>query len=190
MNTLKEKIQSEGLVIDNKILKVDHFLNHQIDPELTMEMGKAFFERFKDKKITKVLTLEVSGIPVAMTTALYFKVPCLFAKKSASLTLSQDTYKTEVHSFTKQKVFSVQVDKKFLSEDDHILIIDDFLANGKAMLGLIDLCEQAKAKIEGLGIVIEKGFQEGGKLLRAQGYELHSLAKIKHFENNQVVFED
>lgn len=190
MEKLKQKILQDGVVIDNKILKVDHFLNHQIDPGLTMEMGEAFYERFKDKPITKILTIEVSGIPVALATALYFKVPCLFAKKSSSLTLSEDTYKADVYSFTKQKTFSIQVDKTFLNAEDQVLIIDDFLAQGNALTGLIQLCHQAQAQIQGLGIVIEKSLQKGGQVLREQGYDLHSLIKIKNFEDNRVVFED
>lgn len=190
METLKKKILEEGIVIDNHILKVDHFLNHQIDPLLTMEMGKAFHQFFQEKKITKILTLEVSGIPSALTTAFYFQVPCLFAKKSKSLTLSQNTYKSQVHSFTKQKDFQIFVDQKFLKPTDKVLIVDDFLANGNALMGLIDLCKQAGANVEGIGIVIEKSFQEGGAKIRKMGIPLLSLAKIKSFQENRVVFEE
>lgn len=190
METLKKKILEEGIVIDNHILKVDHFLNHQIDPLLTMEMGKTFHQFFQEKQITKILTLEVSGIPSALTTALYFQVPCLFAKKSESLTLSHNTYKSKVHSFTKQKDFQIFVDQKFLSSTDKVLIIDDFLANGNALLGLMDLCKQAGAHVEGIGIVIEKSFQEGGAKIRDMGIPLLSLAKIKAFHENHVIFEE
>lgn len=188
MKLLEEKILKEGRVLPGDILKVDMFLNHQIDPVLINEMGKDFANHFRDNNITKVLTLEVSGIAIAYACALHLGVPLVFAKKIESMTVSKDVYSSEVVSYTKNKSYEIRVDKKYLSSEDNILIIDDFLAKGNALKGLVDLCEQANAQIAGIGIAIEKTFQNGGKLFRDQGYDVYSQAMIKEFRDGQVVF--
>ena len=188
MDLLKERILEEGEVLEGNILKVDNFLNHQVDPYLMKELGKDFYEYFKDENITKVLTLEVSGIAMALMTALEFDVPLVFAKKIESKTLTDDVYEAKVFSYTKGREYTIRVDKKFLSEDDNVLIIDDFLANGKAAKGLIELCNKANVNISGIGITIEKSFQKGGKDLRDMGYKVYSQARIKSLENNQILF--
>jgi xanthine phosphoribosyltransferase len=188
MDKLKEKILKEGIVYPGNIIKVDGFLNHQIDVELLNEIGKAFYDRFKDTKIDKILTIEASGIAIAVISAQYFKVPVVFAKKSESkLTLDQQ-WTTSIHSYTKDKTSRVQVSKSYLKENESILIIDDFLANGEAAFGLMDLITQAKAHIAGIGIVIEKGFQEGGKRLRAENIHLESLAIIESMDEKGIIF--
>ena len=174
MKLLEDMILKRGRVLDGNILKVDNFLNHQIDPDLFMEMGKDYYDHFKDKGITKILTLEVSGIAIAFAAATYFKVPLVFAKKSASLTLSDDAYTSKVVSYTKKKEYDIKVDRNFLSGDDKVLIIDDFLATGQALKGLVSLCDQAGAEVAGIGIAIEKTFQDGGKLFRDKGYDVYS----------------
>ena len=189
MKLLEDMILKRGRVLDGNILKVDNFLNHQIDPDLFMEMGKDYYDHFKDKGITKILTLEVSGIAIAFAAATYFKVPLVFAKKSASLTLSDDAYSSKVVSYTKKKEYDIKVDRNFLSGDDKVLVIDDFLATGQALKGLVSLCDQAGAEVAGIGIAIEKTFQNGGKLFRDKGYDVYSQAMIKAFENNSVIFE-
>lgn len=189
MKLLEEMIKKEGRVLDGNILKVDSFLNHQISSELFVEMGKDFYNHFKDKDITKILTLEVSGIGIALTTAIEFNVPMLFAKKIESLTISDDVYESKVVSYTKNKEYLIRVDKKYLNSNDKVLIIDDFLANGKALAGLVDLCNQAGAEICGVGIAIEKSFQKGGKIFREKGYDIYSQAIIKEFKDGEVVFE-
>lgn len=188
MDLLIEKIKKDGTVKPGNILKVDNFINHQVDVELIDAMGKDFYDHYKDKPITKVLTLEVSGIPMAYTTAKYFNVPMIFAKKIESLTLSEDVYSSQVTSYTKKKTYNIRVDKRFLNSDDCVLIIDDFLAHGEALKGLIDLCDQAGAEVGGIGIAIEKAFQDGGKLVREQGYEVYSQACIASFDNDTVHF--
>ncbi len=188
MKKLEEKILNEGRILPGEILKVDNFINHMIDTELFMEMGKEFYEAFKDSEITKIVTLEVSGIAMAFAAATYFKVPVLFAKKIQSLTLGNDVYTSSVYSYTKQKKNDIVVDRKYLLPSDRVLIIDDFLANGEALKGLIDLCEQAGATVAGVGIGIEKSFQPGGQLFREKGYRIHSLARIERFEENTVIF--
>jgi xanthine phosphoribosyltransferase len=188
MELLKKRIEEEGRVVGDEILKVDSFLNHQMDIELFQAMGKYFYERFQSHQITKILTVEASGIAIAAIAALYFKVPVVFAKKTKSRNLDAETYTAEVYSFTKQAYYDIQVSRRYLSENDHILILDDFLANGKAALGLMSIVEQAGATVEGIGIVIEKGFQEGGKLLRERNVHLESLAIIDGFENGKVIF--
>lgn len=189
MKLLEDRILQDGKVLPGDILKVDSFLNHQVDPKLFMEMGKDFYERFKDKNITKVLTLEVSGIGIAFAAAYYFGVPMVFAKKIQSLTLQGDLYEAKVRSYTKNIDYMIRVDKRFLSEDDNVLIIDDFLARGEALKGMISLCEQAGAKVAGIGIAIEKSFQGGGKITRDMGYEVYSQAVIKEFDGDRVIFE-
>ncbi|MBN2796537.1 MAG: xanthine phosphoribosyltransferase [Clostridia bacterium] len=188
MQLLKEKILSEGRVVGEEILKVDSFLNHQLDVELLQAIGQEFHRRFGHKKITKILTIEASGIGIAAIAATYFKVPVVFAKKVQSRNLDKETFKTQVYSFTKQTNYDVQVSKRYMNSSDQILILDDFLANGRAALGLIDLVEQAGASVAGVGIVIEKSFQEGGQLLREKNIHLESLAVVNRFVNGQVTF--
>lgn len=189
MKLLEDKILQEGIILSGDILKVDNFLNHQVDPNLMMEMGKDFYEHFKDKKVTKVLTLEVSGIAMALTTALKFGAPMVFAKKIESKTLVDDMWEAEVHSFTKNKTYTIRVSKKYLTSDDKVLIIDDFLAKGQALSGIKELCDQAGAEVVGIGIAIEKKFQGGGEAFRKLGIDLYSQATIKEFRNGKVVFE-
>lgn len=188
MKELQQKILEEGKVLPGDILKVDSFVNHMIDPKLFMSMADEFKRRFGDKKIDKVLTLEVSGIGVAFACGVKYDVPVLFAKKTVSKTLGDDCYKSQVYSYTKAKTYDIMISKEFLKEGERVLIIDDFLANGKALEGLINLCDQAGAEVQGIGIVIEKGFQPGGEKIRGEGYQLESLAIIDRFENGQVVF--
>ena len=176
MNFLEERIQKDGIVKPGNVLKVDSFLNHQMDISLMMEMGKEFKKRFADKKVTKVLTIEASGIAIACFVAKEFGVPMIFAKKSKSINIDGDVYVAEVESFTHKNKNQVIVSKRFLDENDHVLIIDDFLANGCALQGLISITESAGATVEGLGIAIEKGFQIGGRVIRNLGYHLESLA--------------
>ena len=178
MNFLEQRILKDGVVKPGNVLKVDSFLNHQMDIALMDEIGREFHRRFADKKITKVLTIEASGIAIAYPVAREFGVPMVFAKKSRSINIDGDMYVVSVESFTHKNVNQVIVSKKFLNEDDHVLIIDDFLANGCALQGLIALVEKAGAKVEGLGIAIEKGFQDGGRCLRNLGYPLESLAIV------------
>ena len=166
-----------------------HFLNHQIDINLLQEIGKEFKRRFQNNKITKILTIEASGIGIAVITAQYFNVPVVFAKKVKSRNLDKETYKTQVYSFTKETTYDIQVSKRYISDDDHILIIDDFLAKGGAALGLIELVEQANATVTGVGIVIEKAFQEGGQLLRDQNVHLESLARVNKFIDGKITFK-
>ena len=178
MNFLEQRILKDGIVKPGNVLKVDSFLNHQMDITLLDEIGKEFHRRFADQKITKVLTIETSGIGVAYPVARAFGVPLVFAKKSQSINLDGDVYVAEVESFTRKKINKVIVSKRFLQPEDHVLIIDDFLANGFALQGLISLVESAEATVEGLGIAIEKGFQEGGYRLRNLGYRLESIAIV------------
>ena len=178
MNCLEERILKEGVVKEGNILKVDGFLNHQMDIELFNEMAKEFKRRFEGKKINKILTIEASGIGIACIAAQHFNVPVVFAKKSKSMNLEGEMYVAEVDSFTHKSKNQVIVSKKFLNQDDHVLIIDDFLANGCATQGLIQIALSAGATIAGIGIAIEKGFQPGGTTLRNLGYQLESLAII------------
>lgn len=178
MNFLEERILKDGIVKPGNVLKVDSFLNHQMDIDLMQEIGREFKRRFADKHITKVMTIEASGIGIACFVAKEFGVPMVFAKKSKSVNIDGEMYVAEVESFTHKNRNQVIVSKKFLNEDDHLLIIDDFLANGCALQGLISLAVNAGAAIEGLGIVIEKGFQIGGAVIRNLGYQLESLAIV------------
>ena len=191
MNFLEERIARDGQVRAGNILKVDSFLNHQLDVELLDKIGKAFYDKYKDKGINKVLTVEASGIAIACMCARYFHVPVVFAKKAKSKNLDGDLYTSVVHSFTYDKDYNVTLAKKFLSGDDKVLLVDDFLAVGKAMNGLIDICNQAGASVEGIGIAIEKGFQDGGKRLRDAGYDVTSLAIVDEMdENNGIKFRN
>ena len=189
---LQERILKDGMVRAGNVLKVDSFLNHQIDTDLFNEMGKEFKRLFADVPVTKILTIEASGIGIACVTAQYFHVPMVFAKKSKTINLEGEMYTTRIHSFTHQREYDVVVAKKFLSPEDHILIIDDFLANGCAVNGLIDLIQSAGATVEGVGIVIEKGFQQGGQLLREKGIRVESLAIIESMSDvtGEIRFRD
>ncbi|WP_428908885.1 xanthine phosphoribosyltransferase [Niallia sp. Krafla_26] len=188
MDMLKDKIKEEGIVLSDSVLKVDSFLNHQVDPQLMVEIGKEFSKRFADKGITKILTIESSGIAPSVLTGLQLGVPVVFARKRKSLTLTNDLLTASVHSFTKGETNEISVSNKYVNENDVVLIIDDFLANGQAALGLVDIVQQAQAKIAGIGIVIEKGFQEGGKILRDKGLQVESLAIVSSLENGIVSF--
>lgn len=188
MTLLKEYIRKYGRIIDNKILKVDNFLNHQIDPELMLEMGKEFKKRFKDLEINKIMTIEASGIAVGLATAYAFRVPLVFAKKKVPSTMD-DFYSSKVYSFTKNTEYIVSVSKEFLNSNDRVLVIDDFLAMGNAIIGLEEIIKQAGAEMMGVGIVITKGFQEGEQKLIDKGIRVESLANIKEFKDNKVVFE-
>ena len=192
MNVLEERICRDGIVKAGNVLKVDSFLNHQMDIELMDWMGEEFHRRFAGKKVTKILTIEASGIGIACSVARSFGVPMVFAKKSKSINIDGDMYVAEVESFTHKNKNQVIVSKKFLSPDDHIIIIDDFLANGCALQGLISIAEGAGATVEGLGIAIEKGFQIGGRVIRNLGYQLESLAIVESMDDatGTVVFRE
>ena len=179
MNFLEKRIVKDGIVKPGNVLKVDSFLNHQMDIALMEEIGREFKRRFADKNVTKVLTIEASGIGIACFVAKEFGVPMVFAKKSKSINIDGDMFVAEVESFTHKNKNQVIVSKKFLNSDDHVLIIDDFLANGCALQGLISIAESAGATVEGCGIVIEKGFQFGGRAIRNMGYHLESLAIVE-----------
>ena len=178
LNLLQKKIMKDGVIKAGNVLKVDSFLNHQIDVPFISELGKEFKKLFGDRQVDKILTIEASGIGIACIVAQSFHVPVVFAKKSQSVNIDGDLYTSKVESFTHKRVYDIIVSKKFLSADDHVLIIDDFLANGCALQGLISIAEEAGATIEGLGIVIEKGFQIGGRVIRNLGYRLESLAIV------------
>lgn len=190
MNCLEEKILKDGLVKEGNVLKVDSFLNHQMDIELFNEMGKEWKKRFEGKKINKILTIEASGIGIACIAAQHFNVPVVFAKKAKSINLDGEMYTAEVESFTHKNKNMVIVSKKFLNEGDHVLLIDDFLANGCALQGLIQIVQSAGATVEGIGIAIEKGFQPGGRSIRNLGYQLESLAIVDdmNWETGEIIF--
>ncbi|MDO4620436.1 MAG: xanthine phosphoribosyltransferase [Lachnospiraceae bacterium] len=191
MKALEEKILKDGQVRPGHILKVDNFLNHQMDIAFINEIGKEFYRLFGDRPINKILTIEASGIGIACITAQYFNnVPVVFAKKAQSLNLDGSLYITQVKSYTHGGTKNVIMSKKFLSADDHVLIIDDFLANGCAVNGLLDIINEAGATLEGVGIVIEKGFQDGGKELRARGIDVKSLAIVKSMTDTDIEFEE
>lgn len=191
MNFLEERILRDGIVKEGNVLKVDSFLNHQIDPSLLDKIGKEFYERFKDAGITKILTIEASGVAIAYAAARYFNLPFVFAKKSKSVNVD-DVYTAEVESFTHKCTNHVIVSKKYLSAGERVLIIDDFLANGCALKGLISIVEGAGAVVAGIGIAIEKGFQDGGAAIRKMGYNLESLAIVDAMdsENKTVIFRN
>ena len=190
MKMLEDRIRKDGIVREGNVLKVDSFINHQMDIPLFREMAKEWKRLFAGKPINKVLTIEASGIGIAAVVASEFNVPVVFAKKSMSINLDYDNYKTQIQSFTHKKIYNVIVSKKFLTPEDHVLIIDDFLANGKALRGLIDLCEAAGATVEGIGIAVEKGFQDGGDSLRRDGYPIHSLAIIDEADEHHIRFRE
>ena len=192
MNFLEERIVKDGIVKEGNVLKVDSFLNHQMDIQLFDQMGAEFKKRFEGKKINKILTIEASGIGIACVVAMHFNVPVVFAKKSKSINIEGDTYVAEVESFTHKCKNQVLVSKKFLSEDDHVLIIDDFLANGCALQGLISIVNMACGTVEGIGIAVEKGFQVGGQIIRNLGYQLESLAIVDSMDpsNGTIYFRE
>ena len=191
MDLLKKRIIEDGIVREGNILKVDNFLNHQIDVQLLNEIGKEFKRLFAEQEINKILTIEASGIAIASVAAQYFdNIPVVFAKKAKSKNIDGDVYTSSVNSFTYGKEYTITVSKKYLNENDKVLIIDDFLAVGKAMDGLLDVVSQAGAQVSGIGIVIEKGFQPGGERLRGKGYNLQSLAIVDSMENCVIEFRD
>ena len=190
MKLLEDRIRKDGIIREGNVLKVDSFINHQMDIKLFEEMAKEWKRLFADKKINKILTIEASGIGIAAIVAREFDVPVVFAKKSKSINLDDNNFSTKIQSFTHSKIYDVIVSKKFLSPEDHILIIDDFLANGCALLGLTNLVESAGATVEGIGIAIEKGFKQGGKIIREKGYQLESLAIVESMNaaDNTITF--
>ncbi len=190
MKALEDKIRAEGKILPGPVLKVSSFLNHQMDSDFIMELGRALAERFRDDGATKILTIESSGIAIAVAAGAALHVPVLFAKKHRTSNVSGMLYQTLVHSYTHGTDYTVVVEREYLKADDRVLIIDDFLANGKAVEGLLDLASQAGAKVVGAGIVIEKGFQEGGEKLRADGLRVESLAIIDSMDENGIVFRD
>ena len=186
MKLLEERIRKDGTVKAGNVLKVDSFLNHQMDIDLFNEMGKEWAHLFADRKITKILTVEASGIGIACVAAQHFHVPVVFAKKSQSVNIDGEVYSTKIESFTHKRVYDVIVSKKFLHPEDHILIIDDFLANGNAAKGIMELVKQAGAELVGMGFIIEKAFQHGGDELREQGIHVESLAIIESLDNCEI----
>lgn len=190
MKLLEERIRRDGTVKAGNVLKVDSFLNHQMDIDLFNEMGKEWARLFADRPITKILTVEASGIGIACVAAQHFHVPVVFAKKTQSLNIDGEVYTTKIESFTHKRVYDVIVSKKFLSPEDHVLIIDDFLANGCALEGLIEIVQKAAATVEGIGIAVEKGFQKGGDLIRSKGVRLESLAIVESMdaETGEITF--
>lgn len=192
MNCLEERIVKDGIVKEGNVLKVDSFLNHQMDISLFAEMAKEWKKRFVGKEINKILTIEASGIGIAAVVAMEFGVPVVFAKKSKSINIDGDMYVTEVESFTHKNKNQVIVSKRFLNENDKVLIIDDFLANGCALQGLISIVNQAGGSVQGIGIAIEKGFQTGGQIIRNLGYQLESLAIVEEMDatNGEIKFRE
>jgi xanthine phosphoribosyltransferase len=189
MKLLEDRILKDGHIGADNVLKVDSFLNHQIDVSFVRELGKEFYRLFKDENITKILTIEASGIGIACLAAQYFSVPVVFAKKTKTINIYSDTYNATVHSYTHKKDYDIVVSKEFLSKEDNVLIIDDFLAKGSALTALLMLIEKAGAKTAGAGIVIEKAYQGGGNLVRDMGIRVESLAKIKSISKKDgIVF--
>lgn len=190
MKLLEERILQDGNVLGENILKVDSFLTHQVDYQLMKDMGKVLADKYRDQGITKVVTIEASGIAPAIYVAESLDVPMIFAKKHKNITMNEGILTAEVYSFTKQVTSTVSIASKFLTSEDRVLIVDDFLANGQAAKGLMEIIQQAGAKVVGIGIVIEKSFQDGRQLLEDAGMEVTSLARIEKFENGQVVFKE
>jgi xanthine phosphoribosyltransferase len=188
VHALEQKILAEGIVLSETVLKVDSFLNHQIDPVMMQQIGQEFARLFKDAGITKIITIEASGIAPAVMAGLELGVPVIFARKYQSLTLKDDLYRSKVFSFTKQTESTIAISNKHIHASDKVLVIDDFLANGQAALGLADLIHQAQAEVVGIGIVIEKSFQSGRELLLEKGYRVESLARVKSLANGTVEF--
>lgn len=190
MKLLEERIREDGVVKEGNVLKVDSFLNHQMDIELFNEMGKEWARLFADRPVTKILTVEASGIGIACVAPQHFHVPVVFAKKTQSLNIDGEVYSTKIQSFTHKKIYDVIVSKKFIKPEDHILIIDDFLANGCALEGLLQIVEDAGATVEGIGIAVEKGFQKGGDLIREKGVRVESLAIVESMDaaTGEIVF--
>ncbi|MDQ8936601.1 xanthine phosphoribosyltransferase [Acinetobacter rudis] len=188
MQALEQKILAEGIVLSDQVLKVDSFLNHQIDPVLMQQIGQEFARRFKDAGVTKIITIEASGIAPAVMAGLELGVPVIFARKYQSLTLKDDLYRAKVFSFTKQTESTIAISNKHIAATDRVLVIDDFLANGQAALGLADLIHQAQAEVLGIGIVIEKSFQPGRELLLEKGYRVESLARVQSLRDGTVQF--
>lgn len=190
MKLLEERIQKDGVVKAGNVLKVDSFLNHQMDVALFNEMGKEFKRLFQNTEINKIITIEASGIGIACIAAQYFNVPVVFAKKSQSINIDGDVYSTQIESFTHKRTYNVIVSKKYLSPSDKVLLIDDFLANGCALEGLIDIVQSAGATVAGIGIAIEKGFQKGGARIRERGFHLESLAIVDSMDDKtgEIVF--
>lgn len=190
MNMLEKMILDKGIVIGDDILKVDMFLNHQIDVNLIKQMGIDFYNHFKDKNITKIVTVEASGIPIACFTALCFDVPVVFAKKGRNKNVGDNVYTSEVFSFTKGALYDVNIMKDYITADDKVLFIDDFLANGAAAMGIINILHQSGAELLGIGIAIEKGFQDGGAKLRSMGIDLYSLAIIDKMSEGKIILRE
>ena len=188
MEELKQRILKDGIVLNNSVIKVDKFLNHQLDITLLDNIGSEFYHHFMDQDITKILTIEASGIAVATLTALYFNVPVVFARKSESITHPEYKYSADVYSFTHEKQFNIFVSREYLKPGDKVLVIDDFLANGQALLGMARIVHEAGATLIGAGIVIEKSFQDGGKLVRDAGINVFSLARIKKMSDSGITF--
>ena len=192
MKLLEDRIRKDGVVKEGNVLKVDRFLNHQMDIELFQEIGKEFKRRFANENVNKILTIEASGIGIACVAAESFHVPVVFAKKTQTKNIAGEVYRTQVESFTHGRIYDIIVSKEFLGKGDRVLLIDDFLANGCALQGLIQLVNQAGAEVEGIGIVIEKGFQTGGRVIRNMGYQLESLAIVESMdsEKNEIHFRE
>jgi len=190
MELLKNRILKDGEIITDQILRVDSFLNHQIDPELIDELAAEFAYRFSDIKFNKILTVESSGIAPAVMTGLKLSIPVIFAKKNKPSTIVENTYSATIHSYTKNSDYEISVSSKYIKKGDHILIIDDFLANGSASRALINITEQGGGKVGGVGIIIEKGFQNGGQILREMGYRIESLARIESMTGNKIQFRE
>ncbi|MBX6947929.1 xanthine phosphoribosyltransferase [Levilactobacillus brevis] len=188
MKILEDRIRQDGTVLTGNVLKVDNFLNHQVDPQLMNELGQEFARRFQDAHITKILTVESSGIAPAVMAGLHLNVPVIFARKHKSLTLTDNLYTAKVYSYTKQVTNEISIDRRFLAADDHVLIIDDFLANGQAVQGLLDIAKTAQITVAGVGVVIEKRFQKGHQMVTDAGIQLEALASIASFEAGQVIF--
>jgi len=190
MKLLQERIRQEGLILSDTVLKVDSFLNHQVDTQLALEIGREFARLFDQHAITKVLTIEASGIQFAMAAGIALNVPFIYAKKKKAVTLTESVYAASVHSFTRQEIYQISISQKYLSANDKVLIVDDFLATGAALVGLVDIVRQSGAELVGVGCVIEKAFQEGRSLLEQEGVRIHSLARIASMSPGEVNFID